>query len=391
MTVGAVAQQNAGMRREAALAAARKLAATLGPYIEEAETGRRLPRAAVEAMAASGLLPMVRPVHWGGHEQDWMTLLDCVAEVGKASGSLGWCFCFLMQHQWVLSYFPEAAQAAVYGRGGDPRIVTSFGAFGKAEPAPDGYRISGDWAFGSGGDHCDWAIVGAPVVGPQPGMRWFLLQPGQFAIRDTWNSVGLKGSGSNNIVVDAASVPEAFSLDLGAAYGGHAPGSQFLKGPLYQAPLSSQFQFGLLSPMMGVAQGAMETFLDFSRERVGTMTGSKVAESPLLQARIGESTAEIDAAYAILERISRGVMSGELATPAVAARVGRDFGLCAKLMVQAVDRLFAVAGARGLSEASPLSRHWRDIHAMANHVALNTESLFQAFGRQALGLPPAGR
>jgi alkylation response protein AidB-like acyl-CoA dehydrogenase len=93
----------------------------------------------------------------------------------------------------------------------------------------------------------------------------------------------------------------------------------------------------------------------------------------------------------VLDKISRGVMSGELATPAVAAQVGRDFGLCARLMVQAVDRLFAVAGARGLSEGGPLARHWRDIHAMSNHVALNSENLFQAFGRQALGLPPAGR
>ncbi len=391
MNVSAVARQKSGMTREEAVARARELAATLREYVDEAEASRRLPKAAVEAMQASGLLPMVRPGRWGGFEMDWMTLLDCVAEVGKVSGSLGWCFCFLMQHQWVLSYFPEAAQEAVYGRDPQPRIVTSFGAFGKAEPEPGGYKVSGDWAFGSGGDHCNWAIVGAPVMGSQPGMRWFLLQPGQFSIRDTWNSVGLKGSGSNNIVVEGASVPGDFSLDLAAAYGGHAPGSKFLDGPLYQAPLSSQFQFGLLSPMMGVARGALETFLEFSQGRVGTMTGSKVADSPLLQARIGESAAEIDAAYAILDRISRGVMSGELATPAVGAQVGRDFGLCAKLMVQAVDRLFAVAGARGLNEGGPLGRHWRDVHAISNHVALNSESLFQAFGRQALGLPPPGR
>jgi 3-hydroxy-9,10-secoandrosta-1,3,5(10)-triene-9,17-dione monooxygenase len=379
------------MTREEALVRARDLAARLGRYVDGAETNRRLPEAAVQAMVESGLLPMVRPARWGGFEMDWMTLLDCVGEVSKLSGSLGWCFCFLMQHQWVLGYFPEAAQAAVYGRDADPRVVTSFGAFGRAEPEPGGYKLSGDWSFGSGGDHCTWAIVGAPVIGPQPGMRWFLLQPGQFSIRDTWNSVGLKGSGSNNIVVEGASVPEAFSLDLGAAYGGHAPGSQFLDGPLYQAPLSSQFQFGLLSPMLGVARGAMDAFLEFSRDRVGGMTGSKVAESPLLQVRIGESAAELDAAYAILDRISRGVMSGELATPAVAARVGRDFGFCCKLMVQAVDRLFAVAGARGLNEGNALGRHWRDTHAISNHVALNSETLFQAFGRQALGLPPPGR
>ena len=136
MTVSAVARQEVRMTREEALARARDLAARLGRYVDEAETNRRLPKEAVQAMADSGLLPMVRPARWGGFEMDWMTLLDCVAEVGKVSGSLGWCFCFLMQHQWVLSYFPEAAQAAVHGGDPDPRIVTSFGAFGRAEPEP---------------------------------------------------------------------------------------------------------------------------------------------------------------------------------------------------------------------------------------------------------------
>ncbi len=384
MSVSLAEPARATITREDAVLRARRLAAEIAPFVDEAEAIRRVPAAAVEAMAASGLLPLVRPAHWGGFDSDWITLLDCVAEVSRVSGSMGWCFGFLMQHQWVLGYFPEPAQAAVYGRRADPRIVTSFGAFGKAEPAPGGYRLAGDWSFGSGGDHCDWAIVGAPIVGGPGGMRWFLLQPGQFHMRDTWNSVGLKGSGSNNIVVEDAFVAEDFTLDLGAAYSGHAPGSAFLDGPLQRAPLSSQFQFGLLSPMIGIARGAYETFVAFSRDRVGGLGGTRVAESPLLQARVGEAAAEIDAAYAILERINRGVLSGELATPAVGARVGRDFGFCARLMVQAVDRLFAAAGARGLSESSALGRHWRDIHAISNHVALNTETLFQGFGRQAL-------
>ena len=103
MKATAVARQDSGMTREDALERARELAARLRPHLDATEAARRLPRAAVEAMEASGLLPMVRPARWGGFEMDWITLLDCVAEVGKVSGSLGWCFCFLMQHQWVLT------------------------------------------------------------------------------------------------------------------------------------------------------------------------------------------------------------------------------------------------------------------------------------------------
>lgn len=384
MTLTATTFAARKLGREAAVRKARALAQELRPYADDAEEARRIPSAAVDCLLRSGLIPLVRPQRWGGFDESWMTLVDCVSEVAKVSASIGWCFCFLMQHQWVLGYFSEEAQAAVYDREDLPRIVTSFGAFGRAERDGGGFRLSGDWGFGSGGDHCDWAIVGALVAGPEGGMRWFLLRPGQFHMRDTWHSVGLKGSGSNNIVVNDAFVPEAFTLDVGAAYAGDSPGAAFLTGPKQQAPLSSQFQFGLLAPMMGAARGAFETFVDFSRERRETMGGGKAADNPLLQVRVGEALAEIEAAYAVLQRIDAGVLSGELAKPSDGPRVGRDFALCAKLMVQAVDRLFAVSGARGLSELNPLGRHWRDIHAMSNHAALNSENMFQACGRQVL-------
>jgi 3-hydroxy-9,10-secoandrosta-1,3,5(10)-triene-9,17-dione monooxygenase len=374
------------LSRAQAVERAQALAEDLRQYVDEAERIRRLPTAAVDAMLASGLTPLVRSAHFGGYGLDWITHVDCVSEVAKVSASMGWCFSFLIQHQFVLGLFPAEAQEYVYDLHPNPKIVTSFMPAGKAEPADGGFRLSGRWTFGSGGDHCDWAIVGGTAE-PNTGPRWFLLKPGQFKIVDTWHSVGLKGTGSNDIVIEDAFVSDDFMVEMGPVYTGQSPGSKFLKEPIYRASLGSQFQFALLAPMLGVARGALESFVEFSRDRMTGMVPTKVSENPLMLARIGESSGEIEAAYAILDKVSRGIWSGELAAPTASPQVGRDFATAAKLLVQATDRLFAVVGARGLNEGNAVGRHWRDIHAVASHAALQTDGMFQNYGRSTFADP----
>ncbi len=338
-------------------------------------------------MMSSGLTPLVRSAHFGGYGLDWITHVDCVSQVAQVSASLGWCFSFLLQHQFVLGLFPAEAQEYVYDLHPNPKIVTSFIPAGKAATTDGGFRLSGRWAFGSGGDHCDWAIVGGMATEPNAKPRWFLLKPGQFKIVDTWHSVGLKGTGSNDIVAEDALVLDDFTVEMGSVGTGQSPGSKLLKEPQYRTSLGSQFQFALLAPMLGAARGALEGFVEFSRDRKTGMVPTKVSENAQTLARIGESSGEIEAAYAILDKVSRGVWSGELAPPTASAQVGRDFATTAKLLVQATDRLFAVTGARGLNESNPVGRHWRDIHAIAAHAALQTDGMFQTFGKSTFDGP----
>jgi 3-hydroxy-9,10-secoandrosta-1,3,5(10)-triene-9,17-dione monooxygenase len=367
------------LTHEQAVERARTVGAAVAPFAEEAEKLRRIPPPVIEAVMESGLMPLVRPKYWGGYGLDWMAFVDCVGEIGRASGSIGWCAGFLMHHQWVLAHFPERGQAFVYGTHEDPKIVTAFAVQGRAEPVDGGYHVSGDWSFGSGGDHCDWAIVGAAVADGGP--RFMLLKPGQFTMRDTWHSVGLKGTGSNNIVVEGAFVPEECTLEVGAFYSGRSPGAEFLDGPLYRTTALAQFQFGLLAPMMAIARGAHASFIEFNRNRIAGLGGVKAADDPFIQARAGESSAEIEATYATLERINRGVVAGKYQNQAEAAEVTRDFAMSARLLLQSVNRLFEVSGARGLAESNAIGRHWRDAHAITHHVALNIDGMFQGFGR----------
>ena len=294
------------MSRAEVIERARGIAAAVAPQVARAEQLRRMPPENVTAMMGSGLMPLMRPARFGGFGGDWLDLLNACTEVGRVCGSTAWCLSFLLHHQWIFAFFPDTAQKRVFGSERDPKFVVSFAPVGKVRPVAGGWEVSGEWPWGSGGDHCDWSMVIALVPGPDgdpPHARFFLLLPGQFRMRDVWHSVGLKGSGTNNIVVDPIIVPAEFTLDLQQARDATAPGCSLDDGVLFRSSLTAQTWLGLLAPLLGVARGACDAFIDYTRTKISTF-GEKAAESGPTQTAIGESLAELDAAFALAERIN---------------------------------------------------------------------------------------
>lgn len=378
---------NRRMSRADVIERARGIAAAVAPQVEQAEKLRRLPPENVKAIMQSGLMPMMRPARFGGFGGDWLDLLNACTEVGRICGSTSWCLSFLLHHQWIFAYFPDAAQKHVFGNAPDPKFVVSFAPVGKARPVAGGWEISGEWPWGSGGDHCDWGMVNALLPGADggpPQARFFLLQPGQFRMRNVWYSVGLKGSGTNNIVVDPVFVPEEFTMDLQQARDGTAPGCSLDDGVLFRSPLTAQAWVGIVSPLIGAARGACDAFIGYTRTKISTF-GEKSAEGVPIQMAIGESLADLDAAFALAERINENLFSEQPVTLEHRVRYRRNATLAARLGLRAIDRLFDLAGAQGLTETGALQRHWRDAHAIAHHYALGGVG-FQNSGRLALGL-----
>jgi 3-hydroxy-9,10-secoandrosta-1,3,5(10)-triene-9,17-dione monooxygenase len=372
------------MSRAEVIERARGIAAAVAPHVERAGQLRRMPPENVKAMMESGLMPLMRPARFGGLGGDWLDLLNACSEVGRVCGSTAWCFSFLVHHQWIFAYFPDAAQRRVFGTAPDPKFVFSFAPVGKPRAVAGGWELSGEWPWGSGGDHCEWAVVNAIVPGDPPHARFFLLLPGQFRMRDVWHSVGLKGSGTNNIVVDPVFVPEAFTLDLQQARDATAPGCSLDEGVLFRSSLTAQTWIGLLAPLLGVACGARDAFIGYTRTKISTF-GEKAAESVPMQIAIGESLADLDAAFALAARVNEVLFAEQPLTLEHRVRHRRNATAAARLALKAVDRLFDLAGAQGLTETGALQRHWRDAHAMAHHYAFNSVS-FQNSGRFALGL-----
>jgi 3-hydroxy-9,10-secoandrosta-1,3,5(10)-triene-9,17-dione monooxygenase len=349
---------------------------------------RRMPEENIRAILESGLMPLMRPRMFGGYEGDWMTQIDCVSEVARFCGSTGWCMTFLIQHQFFLSLFPEEAQRFVYERQPDPIILTSFHQTGKAKEARGGYEIEGRWHFGSAGDYCQWAILGGVVKSQDGKVRRlnFLLRPDQFRIDRVWNAVGLKGSGSNDIVVEPTFVPAAFVYDHDDALIGRAAGHSVHEGVLYRSPLVLNSGFAVMTPLHGIARGAFESFIDLTTGRGARPLGTRPADMVDTQIAIGESHAEIDLAYLVTEKMSATVFRGGKTTRADATRQRRDMAMVLRLLQHAVDRMFDRSGAHGLDGDHPIQRHWRDLHAIGHHAQWHAPAL-QIAGRDALGLP----
>jgi 3-hydroxy-9,10-secoandrosta-1,3,5(10)-triene-9,17-dione monooxygenase len=356
--------------------------------VAAAEELRRMPEDNIRAIVDSGLMPLMRPRMFGGYEGDWMTQIDCVSEVARFCGSTGWCMTFLIQHQVFLSLFPEAAQRFVYERQPDPMILTSFHPTGQVKEVAGGFEVGGRWHYGSAGDYCQWAILGGLAKSAAGASKRynFLLRADQFRIDRVWNSIGLKGTGSNDIVVEPTFVPHGFTYLHNEALIGRAPGQSVHEGVLYRAPLVLNSGFAVMTPMHGIARGAYETFVEFTAGR-GAGLGGKPSEMTHVQTAIGESRAEIDLAYLVTEKLSATTFNGGTMSRVDAVRTRRDFAMVQKLLQSAVDRLFDLSGAHGLDEELAMQRHWRDLHAIGHHAQWSAPAL-QVAGRDALGLPP---
>ena len=378
------------IRYEEAIERARTIVPVAKKNTLAAEELRRMPEENIRAILDSGLMPLMRPKMFGGYEGDWMTQIDCVSEVARFCGSTGWCMTFLIQHQFFLSLFPEEAQRFVYERQPDPTLLTSFNQTGQAKEVPGGYEIGGRWHFASAGDYCQWAIVGGVTRNEDGSVKRrlnFLLRPDQFRIDRVWNAIGLKGSGSNDVIVEPTFVAEGFVYDHDQALIGRAPGHSVHEGVLYRSPLVLNSGFAVMTPLHGIARGAYESFVELTAGRGARPLGAKPVDRADIQIAIGESAAEIDLAYLITEKLTATVFNGGKIMRVDAVRQRRDMMMVLKLLQRAVDRLFDQSGAHGLLGDHAIQRHWRDLHAIGHHAQWAAPAL-QIAGRDALGLPP---
>ena len=376
------------IRYEEAIERAQTIAPVAKRNAQATEELRRMPDENLQAILDSGLMPLMRPRMFGGYEADWMTSIDCVSEVARFCGSTGWCMAFLILHQIWLSLYPEETQRYVYEHQADPRIVSAFNPLGTIKEVPGGLEVSGRWRFGSAGDHCQWAIVGGVIKSEDGSTKKYnvLLKPEQFKIDRVWNSLGLKGSGSNDILVEPTFVPYSFTYRIEEALMGRAPGNMVHSGILYRTPFVFSMGFAVMTPMHGIARGAYESFLEFTAARAAGPRG-KSTEMERVQTAIGESKAEIDLAYLITEKLTATTFDGIKRGRVDAVRQRRDMALVQRFLQSAVDRLFDLSGANGLDENIALGRHWRDLHAIGHHAQWAAPAM-QVAGRDALGLPP---
>jgi 3-hydroxy-9,10-secoandrosta-1,3,5(10)-triene-9,17-dione monooxygenase len=378
----------------------RARAEALIPKLKEraAETEKlgRLPDATIDDLQTSGLFRMHQPARVGGSELPFRAICELPSIVAQGCASTGWVLANLASHHWMLGFWPKEAQDELWGTSRDVLIGSALiYPCGRAKKVEGGYRLSGRWPFSSGIDPSTWNMIGAVVYDEESGHsenRILIVPAKDYTILDTWQVIGLAGTGSKDVVVEDAFVPEHRTLSTQALTGGEHPGSAVNKGTLYRLPAISLFPFVIAGVPMGIARGAVTEFAEATRTKLSNYSRKSLADLSTMQMRIAEAAALVDSAEALMFRdcdeATAMVEAGRMPDLERRARYRRDGAYGATICTQAVDLIFAAAGGGAIYQSNPLQRSFRDIHAANAHFMLNWDVNGAVYGRVALGLSP---
>ena len=373
-----------------------KRVGTLAPkLIERRAKGaslRRLPDETMADLVATTALRACMPARFGGHELPFGTHTDVAMELAKTCGSTGWVAGIIGSHNWWLGKYQIESQHEVWDNNADALVAAAFASKPgtKAVAVDGGYRVSGEWMWCSGIDHCDWCSLMTPVPqasGP-PDLVMVLLKRGDYTVHDVWNVPGMKATGSNNVIVDDLFVPKYRATRVAELNNKASPGQKLNESWIYKLPMLDVFGYSVAGPTLGCARGALEGFIASMTGRSG-LDGSKVTDHPTLQARVAESSAEIDAAQALYDTDmaflrATAQANGDL-TSAEIGRIKRNCAYVVTLAKRAASRLIEAMGANGVSDSNPVAIAFADTMAGASHRALNWDVNGVAYGKILFG------
>ena len=378
-------------------------AAALKPNLRdrqrETERNRRVSDDSVADIKAAELYKILQPARYGGFEHDLWTFTRCAAEIGAGCGSTAWAYATAAQHQWQIGMYDDAAQAEVWGDTPEAISASSYSPGGTAVEVDGGYRITGKWLYCSGVLNSDWMILGARIAmdaTSEPYTQGYILVPKtDYSVEDNWDVIGLIGTGSNDVILDDVFVPSHRMLTLEQALSGNPPGAAVNGNELWRIPFFAAISLCLCAPAMGMAQGALETYVDMIGVRktrgAALSQPQSMAEFPTIQVRVAEASAAIDAAKMLVRRDCQDIMrimaEGRALTTEERARNKGDLSFAVKMARQAVDLLYESVGGAGLSNDSKTQRYWRDVHGASKHISMNWDMCSTLYGRVLLGLP----
>jgi alkylation response protein AidB-like acyl-CoA dehydrogenase len=364
----------------APLRAAREFAPEIRAAAAHAELARRQSPELMSRLAAAGLFGMCVPRELGGSELSASDMVRVIEEVSRADGATGWCVMIGATTGVLAASLPEPFAREIYGA--NPRVITggAAAALGKARAVDGGHRVTGRWPFASGCQHSEW-LVGGTVIDEGESRLMFFARD-QVEIHDTWFTGGLKGTGSHDVAVTDAFVPEGRSVLLG--------GKPRCAGPLYQFPVFGLLALGVSAVTLGIARRAIDELVLLAGGKVPTGSARNLASRAVVQRQVGEAEAALRSARAYVYGAVEAAWKIALRAESLPLETRADLRLAAAnaawSAARAVDLAYHAAGGTSVYDASPLSRCFRDVHVATQHIMV-AQPIFEVIGRVTLGLP----
>ncbi len=384
---------------------ARAMIPVLRQRAGECEELRRVPDETVQDFLDAGFFRIVQPRRFGGYEFDLPTMVRCMIEVSRGCGSSGWVLSLTSAHTWWAAQYEPEAQNELFADEGDLRFPLIFAPTGRAAPVSGGYELTGEWNYASGCDLSNWLAVNAIVPDPSGGkapsdLVVCLIHQDDYEIIDNWNVMGLRGTGSKQAAVNSLFVPKRRALSLFDLDKSPAPGRVLHENPFYGGPASPIFYAEIAAVAVGIALGAIDFFTERAQIKSSAFRpGEKLFESPAIQRRLAQATAELDTAEAMLlaeaqaymDLVNQRVPNGETITFEERARMQLQLQHVVEMSARVVDTLFIAGGSSAINEGEPMQRCFRDISALRTHYLMDGERLRENWGRLAFGLEPLQR
>ena len=371
------------------VASAKALRSTIIESRDATEEQRCLAEPIVRRLIESRLCRLALPSDLDGLEADPVAALEVYEELAKAEASVAW----FVWNNWLACFFSRFLADSVRSRVfGDPSQLHagSTRPSGRAVVEDIGFRVSGRWSLVSGCVHAEWIFLSClvekdgEVLMAAPGvaeMRVVFIPKGSYEIVDTWHVGGLRGTGSHDLVVENVRVPAERTF---------SPGDPTrVERPIGRVPIGCTMSAGNAAMCLGVAQATLDAVLDLGHTKVTADPVPDLRDRPSNQSAVAATSARIAAArrqvHHALRSLWRTVESGRTWTDEDLADVWSAAVTTAMECRSAVTTMYAVAGTTALYTDCVIERAHRDIHAILQHVVVQSTWLEQA-GRVKLGL-----
>ena len=372
---------------EELLQRARELVPAIADSAAEGERERCVPPRIVAALKEAGLFRAIQPKRWGGAELQPTAVYDAEMAIGSADMSTAWIVGVLGIIPWAIALFDDRAGAEVWEKDANSLVCCAIRRAGTATPVAGGFRLSGQWAYASGCQHADWALLGA-AAGTTPENDYLMLVPKHdLAILDTWHVTGLKATGSHDVAVKDAFVPPHRTLRMMEVFDCKGPGQAVNTAALYRMPFGLVFAGGVANASVGGLQGMLDRLVG----EVLAQRGPRRPD-PDLSLVVAEAATTIDEAKAMaarnFARLLAHAEAKELPPIEERLQVKYQLSLNTERCRVAANKLLKASGASGIyTTRHPYGRIVADITAARQHITNSVPLHARDWGQVMLGQP----
>lgn len=375
----------------ALVARATELVPLIREHADKTSEERKVAPEVMSALEEAELFKLFVPKRYGGHGANMATTCEVLAEISRGDGSTGWASALLNVCTWFGTTFSAQAQEDVFGKNPNAKCCGIFTPASKAERVDGGYVVSGRWPYSSGSFAADWATLGMGIDVPEgEDPRALALIPAEaWTIDPTWYVAGMKGTGSDTIVVEDHFVPDhriqRFIDMREAKYA--TPYTEDQNSHMAFIPVAALI---LVAPQLGLGRHALErTRRGLPSKPVAYTVFTEARNSPMHQYGVATGATKLHLAELMMRQachdIDVNAVEGHLPSMEVRGRIRNDTGVIAELVKDGIDALVTANGAGSFADVNVLSRIWRDAEIAGRHAYVSPEVGKQVYGMLLLG------